>query len=436
MPSPIQNLRFNQQTLSRFLDEHEKASQGAAFAQRRSFMSCDFSGLSFAGRDLSNFSAIGCSFVNADLSRTSLRFANLYGADLRGASLKQADFTRADLRGACLRSADLGGANLQEAAMERGKLLFAQADGGFRDSAVQVRMTLEPDVRALTSSDIRDTDMRGAILENADLGESDLSYTDLTGANLRDANLQRTNLSGARLFGADLRGARFNGAKLRQTNFVTAIYDQSQFESCDTSATVFPRRIADLSDRLPALLAAHKEWVDTLGRSGTRADFTMVDLRGYSFEKHELSAAVFTLAIVDSVSFRESRLAMADFSGASGRSAVFCDADMRGVTLTRAVFNGADFRGANLSCLEVFREQPVHLRARLHQTSLIGANLSRSNLVSADLELADLTEANLSHADLEDSVFVNTYCYGASMRGAKTRGALLDSARGLEHAYR
>ncbi|MFY8106143.1 MAG: pentapeptide repeat-containing protein [Elstera sp.] len=432
MAAPLQRRVFDQATLNHFLDLYERSSRGPAFAERPSFLACDFSGLDFSGRDLTNFSAIGCRFVNADLSRSNLSFANLYAADLRGAILKNVEFTRADLRGACLRSADLGGANLQEASLERGALFFASIDGGFRDTAVPVKSAYYRQIHHLAPEPIRDTDMRGVILEHADISDSDLSFTDLTGANLTGANLTRSNLTGARFFGANLTGAKLQGAKLRQTNFVTAIYDSAQFKDCDISGTVFPRQMPDFDSEFPRRLARHTRWVQSLGSEGERLDFTMIDLRGKKFDGLDLSAAVFTLSLLDEASFAGCYMAMAELNGVSARKAHFDKADLRGSNLTRGNFTLASFQGANLGMMDIAGMHPMSVPTRLTQSCIMAANFDNAVLTGADLELADATEARFTSANLAGAVLINTYCYGANFRGTNFDNAVLTHVRGLE----
>jgi len=111
-----------------------------------------------------------------------------------------------------------------------------------------------------------------------------------------------------------------------------------------------------------AVIAGHKEWVESLGERGSRAN-----LRGADLSRANLSRA--------------------DLS----------DADLSDADLSRADLNHADLRGANLS-----------------RANLRGADLSRADLSRADLRGANLSDANLRGADLSD----------ANLRGVKNMATL------------
>ena len=120
---------------------------------------------------------------------------------------------------------------------------------------------------------------------------------------------------------------------------------------------------------LKAVLAAHRLWLESVGKKGERANL------------------------------REAILHRADLGGADLRGAHLGGADLRGADLRGAHLRWADLRGADLSV----------------------ADLSVADLSGADLSVADLSVADLSRADLR----------GTNLSRADLRGTNLSEARGL-----
>src|SRR5579872_5454476 len=135
----------------------------------------------------------------------------------------------------------------------------------------------------------------------------------------------------------------------------------------DTSASSAapPRLTAE--DRPPPsrpleeVLAEHRQWIDTHGREGARADLSSRDLRQAALQGALLSGAALT-------------------------STVLTGADLRNADLQRAVLSGADLRGADLT----------------------GANLQDAEMAGANLQDADLADANLRNTHLRQADLTGT----------------------------
>ena len=118
-----------------------------------------------------------------------------------------------------------------------------------------------------------------------------------------------------------------------------------------------------IRSKLDEILSLHKEWLETFGKKGAKAN-----LRGADLECANL---------------RYANLRGADLEGADLSGANLSYADLSGANLSYADLRYADLRGANLS----------------------GADLSKVNLRYADLRGANLRGANLEGADLDFSAF-------------------------------
>jgi hypothetical protein len=128
-----------------------------------------------------------------------------------------------------------------------------------------------------------------------------------------------------------------------------------------------------------AVIAGHKEWVESLGERGSRANLSRANLSRANLSDADLSRA----------NLSDANLSRANLSDAN---------------LSRANLSDADLSDANLS-----------------DADLSDADLSDANLSDADLRGADLRGADLSDADLR----------GANLRGADLRGADLRGVKNM-----
>jgi uncharacterized protein YjbI with pentapeptide repeats len=131
-------------------------------------------------------------------------------------------------------------------------------------------------------------------------------------------------------------------------------------------------------DLLQRVLADHRTWLDSDGKSGKKADLSHAQLQGLSLWRADL------------------------------READLSDANLQGADLDHARLRAANLRHASMES------------ASLWQASLRGADLSYAGLQRAKLDHADLSGATLHNADLT----------GASLWGAQLVGALLEHAIG------
>jgi len=96
-------------------------------------------------------------------------------------------------------------------------------------------------------------------------------------------------------------------------------------------------------DDLQCILAAHKEWLDSYGEKGKRADLRSADLTG----------AVLTRADLRSADLRSADLTRADLRSADLTCADLTRAVLTRAVLTRAVLRGAELIGAVLTCADL-----------------------------------------------------------------------------------
>jgi nucleoid DNA-binding protein len=146
-------------------------------------------------------------------------------------------------------------------------------------------------------------------------------------------------------------------------------------------------------DELRKILAVHRRWLNSEGKSGEKAVLPRAAL-----VRADLYAA---------------KLARIDLQGADLREALLSEADLY----------EADLRQANLvdavldwACLDY---------AKLQRASLQGADLRWANLEGANMSGCDLRFANLDGANLKDAKLTEANLYGMSMKNTDMQGAIL-----------
>jgi hypothetical protein len=137
-------------------------------------------------------------------------------------------------------------------------------------------------------------------------------------------------------------------------------------------------------NKLDKILSNHKLWLQTLGKSGAKADLRRADLRRADLSYADLSNANLSYADLSNADLRLANLSYADLS----------NADLRLADLSNANLINANLRRANLSY------------ADLSNADLSNANLSNADLSNADLRRADLSYADLSNADLSNAKII------------------------------
>ena len=129
------------------------------------------------------------------------------------------------------------------------------------------------------------------------------------------------------------------------------------------------------ASELKEILSAHREWLNSNGLKGSRADLSNADLSNADLRHADLSNA----------DLRNTDLRNTDLRYADLRYADLRHADLRDAILRYADLRHADLRHADLS-----------------NADLSNADLSNADLRNTDLRHADLSDANLSDAILEN----------------------------------
>ena len=190
-------------------------------------------------------------------------------------------------------------------------------------------------------------------------------------------------------------------------------------------------------EELARILAAHRLYIQSGRKRGTRANLSAAELAG-----HDLSGMLLRRIKLDHALLRNANLAAADLQQAN-----LIGADLRGARLAGADLGAARISGANLQAADIEEavlvgadlEFAMMARAVLRRARLRGADMSGVNLDGADLREADLREVNLrgaslrqarlDHADLRAARLGGAFLNGASLRAADLRGAYLRVAR-------
>ena len=160
---------------------------------------------------------------------------------------------------------------------------------------------------------------------------------------------------------------------------------------------LLPEPVPVTADELAALLASHRQWLESEGRSGRRAVLINRDLRSLVLDGAEMARARLELCDLRSVSLEAARITGARFG----------DSDLGRARLVGCVGNDASF-----------------FRCHAPQASFAAARLNRACFMLAHLDGADLSAAELAGADFDCAS-----TQGASFRRADLRGAILPRAR-------
>lgn len=129
---------------------------------------------------------------------------------------------------------------------------------------------------------------------------------------------------------------------------------------------------------LEECLELHKEWINSGGKRGQRANRPNSDFRG-----KELTEADFTSAALPQSNFEEVKC----------DKVVLRKADLRGSTFKNTLLSGADLRVSRLAQADL-------RNARLDRANLLGADLTGANLEGATMRGVNLSGANLTRTNL------------------------------------
>ena len=164
-----------------------------------------------------------------------------------------------------------------------------------------------------------------------------------------------------------------------------------------------PPKLRSISKaELKKILSDHKNWLESEGGQGQRADLSGVILHG------------------------------AKLRGANLRKAILCGADLRSANLRKAKLSEADLCETNLDGALLGRANLFSAKLRL--ANLRGAELRRANLSAALLTGAEMSGVDLSKATLNSAELTWSNLNGACLFEASFRGADLDRAN-LNNVY-
>ena len=166
-------------------------------------------------------------------------------------------------------------------------------------------------------------------------------------------------------------------------------------------------------DELDEALALHRDWVNSNGKNGVRADFSDVDfahsdlyvpfLAGVDFSQTICRGANFSgLKMDDYARFWACDLSGACFAGASVDEANFVDTDLSHADFSGARLCGASFRSAKLdgcNFSKVFAPRADFSSVSAHDADFSGAHLPRAKTLGADFSGANLMAADLGGVD-------------------------------------
>ncbi len=181
-------------------------------------------------------------------------------------------------------------------------------------------------------------------------------------------------------------------------------------------------------EKLREILAGHREWLDSKGKTGQQADLQEANL-----EEANLHEVRLRLAKLQGADLQRANLQGADLQGANLEEANLQEANLQGINLQGADLRDANLQGANLHRADLQRAnlQGANLRlaklqgAKIQVADFRGANLHSTDLREADLQGANLREANLQEANLQDAKLQEAKIQAANLQRADLRGASL-----------
>ena len=215
----------------------------------------------------------------------------------------------------------------------------------------------------------------------------------------------------------------------------------------------------DISNKqLETILFEHKQWLESKGEEGARANLSNLDLRGIDLKNSSLMRAILRGVNLSGVSLEGADLREADLAGSSLEGVNLKDAKITGTNfehtnLKNAILDGVEGLYANftLSNLENSSFIGATLEGvNLSDTNSKNANFSNSflkrgdfndsvlcgaNFSNADLENSSLTRANLSLANITNANLENVDFREANMDGVNLLNANVENTKGIEQRY-
>jgi uncharacterized protein YjbI with pentapeptide repeats len=230
----------------------------------------DLSGVSFAGRDLTdvNFNSlylVGVDFTGANLTGATMRSCQLDGAIFKDANLTQTQLQHSEghhvvFDGAVMNETDLSYSTLLELSADGLRFEGSPSDFGHAEFEVNARTKIPGLENAYflgtklsgidwTGADLTDNRLTGvshlydSVLDDADMSEQILSFLEIENVSMRRVNARRTDFVGITLTGVQGQGgnfseALFSDAYVRHSDFDGANFQRSRSDSAgfvDTS---------------------------------------------------------------------------------------------------------------------------------------------------------------------------------------------------------
>jgi uncharacterized protein YjbI with pentapeptide repeats len=212
----------------------------------------------------------------------------------------------------------------------------------------------------------------------------------------KKARLWRSPFSGRIMMLPARRTVKFKTFKRLKDKINAQPFDT---ESAELSRPkIHPARTGFIThDELMKILADHRHWLDSGGKSGEKAVLQRAGL-----VRADLYAGRLSRIDLKGADLREALLSEADLY----------EADLRQANLTDAVLDWA--------CLDY---------AKLQRACLRGADLRWANLEGADMAGCDLRFANLDGANLKDARLTEANLYGMSMKNTDMQDAILTNIK-------
>ena len=181
------------------------------------------------------------------------------------------------------------------------------------------------------------------------------------------------------------------------------------------------RQITEVSNDIPTAVSKKEERFIRLLQSGKIEEFN--ELREESkINVIDLSGIELLGQNLKGISFQRADLSKAIFSGSDLTGSNFGNAVLEGVDLTGTNLSNAELPSANLSKCTL--DNATLRNSVLKSANLKNSSMKEIDLSDADLENVDLTNCNLLKANLRNAVII-----GADLRSAKLQNADLRNTR-------
>jgi len=193
------------------------------------------------------------------------------------------------------------------------------------------------------------------------------------------------------------------------------------------------------------ILNRHREWIESKGGEGEKANFHRAFLQDAYFQGGDLRGANFSeaslhLAELQNANLYRADLTQANLQHASLQKSNMREANMEGAHFIQANLQGADLRKANLQRADL-RDADL-FESRLQGADIEGVYCKGANLFLADLRRANCREINLqdvdlqggdifSEGDLSSAPVQDARLAGVEMRGTQVQAADFLDALGL-----